>query len=138
MMNDAPPDLTIALITAMKADATISAIVGTRIYRRGSLPTTVTAPYVIVYTITDLADPQKQRGDAKIQCSCFAGSDLVVSGLSKTIRNALHRTKNTLLPAGARKVWVTSIKDAGMTTDENTDIPIYMEHRSFAINYDYR
>jgi len=50
----------------------------------------------------------------------------------------LHRTKNTLLAAGTRKVWVTSIKDAGMTTDENADIPIYMEHRSFMINYDYR
>ena len=135
-MNDIPPDLTSALITAMKADTTISAIVGTRIYRRGSVPTTVTAPYVIVYTISDTAT--QTTGDARIQCSCFAATDYAVSILSKTIRNALHRTKNTLLPAGARKVWVTSIKDAGMTTDENTDIPIYMEHRSFAINYDYR
>ena len=135
MMNDVPPDLTTALITAMKADSTISAIVSTRIYRRGSTPTTVTAPYIIVYTTSDIADKQ---ADARVQCSCFAGSDAVVTSLSKTVRNALHRTKNTLLSAGARKVWVTSIKDAGMTTDENSDIPIYMEHRSFMINYDYR
>ena len=134
-MNDTPPDLTIALITAMKADAAISAIVGTHIYRRGSVPTTVTAPYVIVYTITDLADKQ---ADARVQCSCFAATDYATSTLSKTIRNALHRTKNTLLQAGARKVWVTSIKDAGMTTDENADIPIFIENRDFAINYDYR
>ena len=136
MMNDVPPDLTTALITAMKADSTISAIVSTRIYRRGSTPTTVTAPYIIVYTTSDTA--AQVSADARVQCSCFAGSDAVVSSLSKTIRNALHRTKNTLLSAGARKVWVTSIKDAGMTTDENSDIPIYMEHRSFTINYDYR
>jgi len=136
MMNDTPPDLTLALITALKADTTVAAIVGARIYRRGSTPTTVTAPYITIYTISDIAT--QVSADARIQCSCFAGSDLVVSGLSKTVRNALHRTNNTLLAAGTRKVWVTSIKDAGMTTDENADIPIYMEHRSFMINYDYR
>jgi hypothetical protein len=137
MMNDTPPDLTTALITALKADATVSALVGARIYRRGSLPTTtITLPYVVIYTTSDTAD--KQTADARVQCSCFAGSDPASSTLSKTIRNALHRTKNTLLPAGARKVWVTAIKDAGMTTDENSEILIYMEHRSFTINYDYR
>jgi hypothetical protein len=136
MMNDTPPDLTLALITALKADTTVAAIVGARIYRSGSTPTTVTAPYIIIYTISDTA--AQVLADARVQCSCFAGSDSVVSGLSKTVRNALHRTKNTLLAAGTRKIWVTSIKDAGMTTDENSDIPIYMEFRSFMINYDFR
>ena len=134
-------DLLLAIITKLKADTAVTAVVGTKIYRRGSVPTNPTAPYIIVSRVDNLRDTDTNTGryaHARLQCSAFASTDSVVANVSELIANSLHRTANTYLVAGTEGVYVISVRDAGSTPDENTDIPLYMEHRDFMIHYDYR
>ena len=136
MSDPATPDPTVAMLAALKATAAVTAIVSTRIYRTGDVPVNPTPPYIIVSEVSDMA--ARQLADARVQCSCFASTDRVASGLSKTVRNEWHRKKNTLLKAGARYVWIASVMDAGNQPDHNEEVALYVHHRDLLINYDFR
>lgn len=136
MSDPVTPDPVLAMTTALRATAAVTAITNTRIYRTGDVPTNPTPPYIVVSDVSDIAGPQ--LADARVQCSCFATTDRVASGLSKTIRNEWHRKKNTLLKAGSRYVWIASVNDAGNQPDPNDEIKVYAHHRDLLINYDYR
>lgn len=134
-------DLILAVITKLLANASVVALVGTKIYRRGSVPTRPVIPYVIVYQVDGTRDNDTSTGryaHSRIQCSAFAAADLAAANISETIADCLHRTQNAALVAGASNVYVVSVKDAGIATDENPDIPLYTHHRDFKIHYDYR
>ena len=136
MSDPVTPDPILAALTALRATTAITAIVSTRIYRTGDVPTNPTPPYIIVSEVTDVA--ARQLAGARVQCSCFATTDRVASGISKTIRNEWHRKKNTLLKAGSRYVWIASVTDAGNQPDPNEGVALYAHHRDLLINYDYR
>jgi hypothetical protein len=139
-MTYTAPDITLAMITALKADADVAAIVGTRVYRK-RLPDNPTFPAIAVSVVSDIDDDDTSTSEyahASTQCSCFATTDGPADALSKTVRKALHRKKNTLLTAGTDKIWVISVRDTGVVPDENTDISVYMYHRSFSVHYSNR
>jgi len=139
-------DVELAIITALKANTAIcsTSFVGAspnqRIYRR-KLPVSPTFPAITVTKIDDIADRDTNTGGwahTRIQCTAWVSSPGPEDALSKLIRKALHRKKNTLMTAGTGKVYIVMIRDAGSVPDENTEIPIYMEHRDFIILYDYK
>jgi len=133
-------DVVLAVITALKADTAVSAIVSTRVYRK-KLPANPTFPAITVSTVDDIADDDTNTGGwahTRVQCTAWASTPGPEEALSKLVRKALHRKKNTLMTAGSGKVYIVSIRDAGSRPDENTEIPIYMEHRDFMAHYDYK
>jgi hypothetical protein len=130
------PDPVLAMITALKATAAVTAIVSTKIYRTGDVPTNPVQPYIVVSDVSDVA--AVQLADARVQCSCFAASDRVAFGISNTIRKEWHRKKNTLLKSGVRYVWIASVTDAGNQPDHNEEVALYAHHRDLLVNYDYR
>jgi hypothetical protein len=133
-------DVELAIITALKADTGVAAIVGTRVYRK-KLPANPTFPAIAVSKVDDIADDDTNTGGwahTRIQTTAWTTSPGPEDELSKLVRKALHRKKNTLMTAGSGKVYIVSIRDAGSVPDENTEIPLYMEHRDFMIMYDYK
>lgn len=134
------PDLSLAIITRLKADASVAAVVAARIYRKGDAPKVPTYPYIEVAGISDIGDDDTSTSayaSARVQCTCFASTDRIADQLSKKIRRALHRTLSTVLPAGTGSVYVVSIFDAGDGSDMNEEIPLYMYYRDFAVRYNY-
>lgn len=132
------PDLVLAIQTRLKAEPAVTAITDMRIYRKGEVPATPGIPYIVVAEISDIADDDTNTSGyahARIQCTCFATSDRVASKLSKTVRNALHRITSTVLPAGTGNVYAVSIFDAGDGSDGNSETPLFMYYRDFAIEY---
>jgi len=135
------PDLVLAIITRLKANSAVTGVVSTRIYRKGSVPTTIVLPYIVVSDISDIVDDDTSTdsfASARVRCSCFSSVDRIGSQLSKIVRKALHRTRSTVLSTGTTSgVYVISIFDAGDTPDENTEIPLFTYHRDLAIRYSY-
>jgi len=133
-------DVILAAITALKADTGVAAIVSTRVYRK-KLPANPTFPAITV-TMVDEATPSDTNTvgtvDMRIQCTAWSTTAGPEEALSKIIRKALHRKKNTLMTAGTGKVYIVKMLDAGSLPDENTEIPLYMEHRDFTVMYDYK
>ena len=132
-------DPVLAVITRMKSLADLTALVGTRIYRHGSFPTTVEVPYLIVAEISDNGDAGTNTTDEahmRVQCTCFAGTDREAGALSQLLKKQVPCVNADLL-AGSTYVPVVSIEDAGATPDENAEIPLYMRHRDFRIHYAY-
>ena len=136
MSDPVTPDPVLAMITALKATAAVTAITSTKIYRTDDVPINPVPPYIIVSNVSDVA--AVQLADARVQCSCYAASDRVAFGISNTIRKEWHRKKNALLKSGARYVWIASITDAGNQPDHNEEVALYAHHRDLLINYDYR
>lgn len=133
-------DVILAAITALKADAGVSAIVLTRVYRK-KLPANPTFPAITVSMVDEVTpDDTNTVGyvDMRIQCTAWSTTPGPEEALSKLIRKALHRKKNTLMTAGSGKVYIVKMIDAGSVPDENTEIPLYMEHRDFMVMYDYK
>ena len=133
-------DVVLAVITALKADAGVSAIVSTRVYRK-KLPPNPTFPAITV-SMVDESPPDDTNTigyvDMRVQCTSWTETSGPEEALSKLIRKALHRKKNTLMTAGTGKVYVVKLLDAGSRPDVNTEIPLYMEHRDFMVHYDYK
>lgn len=129
-------DVTMAAITRLKADTAIAAVVGAKVYRKGSVPTNPVAPYIIVSKVDDnrpnLTHNRIRIGKTRIQCSCFASTDPVSDNLSELIADCLNMATDTYMAPG---VFVVSIFDQGATPDENTAIPLYMYHRDFMITH---
>ena len=138
-------DLTLAIVTALKANTALttygSPVIGTRIYRKGSVSTNPTIPYITVSRVDSTRDDDTNTGHrahSRIQCTGFETNDFKADTLSELIADALHRMQNATLAAGTSNVYVISVKDAGMSPDENTDIPLYWYNRDFMIHYSYR
>ena len=137
-------DVEYAIITKLLAYTALTTLVSTRIYRN-TLPASPTYPAVVVSEISDSPPADSSTGgwvSTRIQCSVFStGTGGGEAGkISRIVRDALHRTVNTLLTAGTGKVFIQSIKDGGSRPDQNTDmIPVlYMRHRDFIVLYDYK
>jgi len=133
-------DIVYAVITALKADSAIATACGTRIYRK-RLPTNPTFPAITVQAVDKIRDSDTNTGrygHSRIQCTSWATTPGPDEDISEMCADALHRLTNTRMTYGTNKgVYVVSIIDAGGVPDENTEIPLYMEHRDFWIEYDY-
>jgi hypothetical protein len=129
-------DITLAVVTWLKADPAVSAIVGTRIYRKGSVPVSPTAPYIVVSKV-DGNRPKTTHnrtgtGKTRVQTSTFAATDPVADNLSECIADSLNMVTDTYMPPG---VFVISISDQGAVPDDDPTVPLYMYHRDFMIKH---
>jgi hypothetical protein len=137
-------DVEYAIITKLLAYTPLTTLVSTRIYRN-TLPSNPTYPAIIVSEISDSTPVDHSTGgwvSTRIQCTILStGTGGGEAGkISRIVRDALHRTVNTLLTAGTGKVFIQKITDGGSRPDANTDlIPVlYMRHRDVIVLYDYR
>jgi len=134
-------DIVLAVITRLKGDTFVAAVVGTRIYRK-KLPASPTFPAITVDRVDKVRDDDTSTGryaHARVQCTAWAStSGGPEEDLADLIADSLHRCKNSILTAGTSNVYIVSIRDAGGVPDENTEIPLYIEHRDFMIHYDYK
>jgi len=133
-------DIVFAIVTRLKADADVAAVVGARVHR-SQLPKYPTFPAITVTRIDKIRDTDTSMGryaHARIQCTTWATSDGAAENLAELVADSLHRTINTILTAGSGTVYVVSMKDAGGIPDMDMEIPLYMEHRDFLIMYSYK
>ena len=137
-------DITYAIITLLKADTAVAGVAGTRVYRK-KLPLSPTFPAITVAKIDNIRDVITNTGryaHARIQCTAWAKIPGPEENLAEQIADALDRKQNRILLYGsgadASAIYIVSVKDAGGIPDENEEIPLYMEHRDFMIEYDYR
>jgi hypothetical protein len=130
-------DPVLAIITRLKADAAVAAVVSTRIYRM-ALPTSPTFPAITVSRVDNKRTNECHAGGhnaiSRIQVTTWATTDGVADNLSELVADSLNRVTSTNLSPG---VWIVSIFDAGTVPDNNMDIPVYMYHRDFMVKYDY-
>jgi len=137
-------DITYAIITLLKADTGVAGVAGTRVHRK-KLPTSPTFPAITVAKIDNIRDVITNTAGyahARIQCTTWTTTPGPEEDLAETIANALNQKQNSILlygtGANASAVYIKCVKDAGGIPDENEEIPLYMEHRDFMIEYDYR
>jgi len=135
------PDPVLALQTRIKGLTQITALVGTRVYRIGSVPPTPTLPYLLLPgAISDIGDActsSSDNGHARVQVSVFASSDVTAEAISQALKKWVP-CGLTILPAGTEYLRVTSIEDAGASPDVYAGAPIiYMRYRDFRIAYAY-
>jgi hypothetical protein len=132
-------DVVLAVITRLKADTSVAAVVSTRVYRK-KLPVSPTFPAITVDRVDKARDADTNTGrygHMRVQCTAWSSTIGPEENLSELIADSLHRCKNSILTAGTSTVYVVSIRDAGGMPDSNDEIPLYMEHRDFTVHYDY-
>ncbi len=133
-------DPVLALQTRIQGLLKITALVGTRVYRIGSVPTSPQLPYLLLPgTISDIGDActsSSNNGHARVQVSVFAADDVKAEAISQVLKKEVP-CGLALLPADTEYLRVTSIEDAGATPDVNTEAKVYMRHRDFRIAYAY-
>lgn len=130
-------DIVLVAITRLKADAPIAAVVSTRIYRYGSVPSNPTLPYIIVSRVSGIRTNDGHTGmcryqKTRIQCSTFASTDQIADNLSELIADSLNTVTSTSLSPG---VYVIDIYDAGTVPDNNPAVPVFMYHRDFIVRH---
>lgn len=137
-------DVAHAVIALLKADAQVTAHTDMRIYRR-KLPRGPSFPAITVTTVSDIRDTITNTGGyarARVQVTAWAQIPGAEADLAHRCADTLHRRQNSILTYGsgasASIVYIVSVQDAGGIPDENTKIPLYMEHRDFMVHYDYR
>lgn len=130
-------DPVLAIITRLKADTAVAAVVSTRVYR-AILPTNPTFPAITVSRVDNKRLIECHAGGrnamSRIQVSSWASSDGVADNLSELVADSLNRVTSANLSPG---VWIVSIFDAGTVPDSNPDIPVYIYHRDFLVKYGY-
>jgi hypothetical protein len=126
-----------SVITGMKANTGIAAVVSTRIYR-DVLPPLPTFPAIVASCVDDLGTgdtSQTNYAQARIQCSCYAttGKGYTAFNLSKLVKKYLHNKTNVTLNGSN----LVSIVDMGAVPDSNQEVTpaIYMVHRDFMVRY---
>jgi hypothetical protein len=128
-------DLTLAILTRLKADTAIANVVSTRIYR-GLLPTSPTFPAITVSRVDakrlNLTHNKRRIGQSRIQCTAWATSDGTADNLSELIADSLNAVDNTYMAPG---VYVIRSDDQGTVPDSNPDLKVWMYHRDFMIQY---
>lgn len=130
-------DPVLAVITRLKADAGVAAVVGTRVYR-ATLPVSPTFPAISVSRVSNIRPTTSHSGcgyaTSRIQCTAWAASDGEADNLSELIANSLNRVTSTNLSPG---VYVISIFDGGATSDPNPEQNLWAYHRDFVVRYGY-
>jgi hypothetical protein len=128
-------DPVLAIITRLKADAAVAAFVGTRVYRM-ILPTSPTFPAITVSRVDakrqNLTHNRIRVAQSRIQCTAWAATDGVADNLSECIADSLNMVTDTYMSPG---VFVIRIDDQGAVPDDNPDIPLWMYHRDFIVQY---
>lgn len=79
--------------TVLSGAAAVSAIVGTRIYRHGSAPQDVTAPYVTWSAPAGFAENALEGAQAdvwRVQVDCWSDTDTQVETLAQAVRAAME------------------------------------------------
>jgi len=130
-------DVTLAVMTRLLADTTITDVVSTRVYRR-RLPQSTVFPSITVTRIDAIRDRDTNTGryaTARLQCSVFDTIAGRCEDISEMIADNLHRKIDTY----GSGVYIVSVKDAGDITDENTDMnpAVFINHRDFMVEYAY-
>ena len=132
-------DIPLAVVAALKANTAVAAIVSARVYRKGSVPVNPTVPYIVVSKVDNNRDGDTSTTryeHSRVRCTGFETTDIKADILSEAIADALHRQTITVPATSTTSgVYLVSIFDAGSMPDENTDIPLYMYHRDFMIEY---
>lgn len=127
-------DITLAVITGLKANTAIAAAVSTKVYRK-SLPINSAFPCLVVSKVDDIR-PLAHSGRysrARVQVTSYAVTDLAADTLSEQVADALHGTQNTVM----NHVGIVGIEDGGTRTDIVLDAGVYLYHRDFLIEYWY-
>lgn len=130
-------DPVLAIITRLKADTAIAAIVSTRVYR-ATLPKNPTFPAIVVAKIDNSRPNDTTTGRyarSRIQCTTFAASDGAADNLSELIADNLNGLTNTYLSSPG--IYVVSIFDEGTVPDNNPEIGLWTYHRDFQVDYAY-
>jgi len=131
-------DPVLAIITRLKADPAIAAVVSARVYR-AELPKNPTFPAITVHRVDHMRpndSTTSRTSRSRIQCTAFASSDAVADNLSELIADSLNGIVNTYLSSPG--IYVESIFDAGTVPDNNPDAGLWMYHRDFQVNYAYQ
>jgi len=131
-------DVILAIITRLKSDTAIEAIVDDRIYR-ARLPNKPTFPAVVVsrVSIKRLNETHNRtgRGQTRIQCTVLAKGDTgdsIADNLSELIADSLNMVTDTYLSPG---VFVISISDRGARPDNDQNQNIWLYSRDFIVNH---
>ncbi len=77
----------------LTGDAAVGALVGTRVYRHGTAPQDVTAPYVTWSAPAGLAENAFEGAQAdvwRIQVDCWSDGDAQVEALAHAVRAAIE------------------------------------------------
>jgi hypothetical protein len=135
-------DPVLAIITRLKADTAVAAVVSTRVYRM-ALPTSPVFPAITVSRVSNIRDlvgnNTGKYAQTRIQCTAWAATDGVADSLSELIADSLNGIANTLISPGTGviPVYFIGCDDAGTVPDSNMDVPVFMYHRDFLIDYAY-
>jgi hypothetical protein len=144
-------NITLAVITALKANTAVAAKVGTRIYR-GTVPPSPTYPLIVATRIDNAGSENTSSSTyvtARIQCTVMTATtevagvstpgDAEAEVISDLIKKAVCYTatsegiQNTLVNG----VYISDIDDAGSVPD-NSDgltLKIWREHRDLMVTY---
>jgi len=128
-------DPVLAIITRLKANIAIAAIVNTRVYR-AKLPANPTFPAITVSGIfpkrLNSTHNKTRIGHIRVQCTVWAGSDGTSFNLSELIADSLDKVTDTYLSPG---VFAIRIDDQGARPDSNPDLNLWIYHRDFIVQY---
>jgi len=135
-------DPVLAVIQRLLADSAVSGVVGTRVYRKvlpvGWSPST--GPTITVARVDNLRNNANNRlryANSRVQCTSWASTDVVADNLSELIANSLNVQVNTIFGTAPNDVLIIGCEDVGTVPDSNPDIPVFMYHRDFMIEYSY-
>jgi hypothetical protein len=130
-------DITLAMITILKANAAVAAVVGARVYR--TIPTDAVKPFIAVARIDKMPETPTSSATyamGRVQCTAFASTDAAAENLSELIGNAMEGQQDTVISG----VPIVEIEDAGAVPD-NSDGPTlgtYRDNHDFKITYQLR
>jgi hypothetical protein len=132
-------DPTLAVISTLKANTAVSALVGTRVYRATLPPdysVSTSGPAIAVVRVDKIQDEptnSSKYATARIQCTTFATSDHAAENLSDLILAALEDKQNTLIEGVA----ISDIEDAGSVPDNSDGLTlgVYRDNHDFRIQY---
>lgn len=134
-------DTVAAVITLLKADTAVKALVGTKVYRGGDIPTTPVKPFIAVDWVTRVPDSPTSSAtyaSDRIQVVLFEVSGAKAAILSDLVAEALRydRIANTVVNG----VEIADVDDRGAVPD-NSDGPTtgtFRDNHDFKITYRLR
>ena len=134
-------DAVLAVITTLKADTAVSAVVGTRIYKADDIPATPQKPFIAVGWVTRVPEPPTSSSTyavGRIQCVSFETSGTRAATLSDLIGDALapDRILNTLVSG----VVIVDIDDMGSIpySSDGKTTGTFRDNHDFMITYRLR
>ena len=132
-------DLVYAVIQKLSADTNITALVGTSIYKY-ILPNGAKYPAITVSDVTTTRNNGAARvryANMRVQCTAWAPTDTGAFTLSELIGDCLNIQNNQVYGTAPYDVRVIGCEDMGSVPDNRPDVPIFMRHRDFMIEYSF-